>query len=90
MEASDDENPVKLDTNEVQEASEIIKNRNAKSEEIKALFMRFPHLVKKASYGQLKACQFLMKNLLNGNPKKRFYGHTALHIAARNAHLNIC
>ena len=52
--------------------------------------MRFPHLVKKASYGQLKACQFLMKNLLNGNPKKRFYGHTALHIAARNAHLNIC
>ena len=44
MEASDDKKSVKLGANEVQDPAEIFRNRNAKSEEIETLFMRFPHL----------------------------------------------
>jgi ankyrin repeat protein len=45
--------------------------------------------VEKASWGQAKACQFLMKYLLNGNPYASGARYTALHIAARNGHLKV-
>lgn len=45
--------------------------------------------VEKASWGQAKACQFLMKYLLNGNPYDSGARYTALHIAARNGHLKV-